>query len=388
MSWPRAGNEPTGHAERMFSDFGRDRLSVPLNALRWLFIGAPLVALLPELTAWTALPAAVVLLASVPLLWLPPQPAWLLPACLIVLAAASATLWVARPASAASVLVFATIFHAARLLSPRTAAVAGAILAAGVVTMVVRYEITLRGALLNLALVGVVVLLGLNRRGRAARLEQTELALARARTAAEEHALAAALAERARIARELHDVLAHSLSGLALNLQGARLMLLRDGASADALAQVERAQRLASDGIAEARRAVAALRDDPVPLERAIADLVTGYRLEGGARSEVLVEGEPRPVDAVTGNTVVRAAQEALANTRKHAPGSAVDVVLTFAADEVRLTVTDHQGSPPAAPVAQGYGLRGMRERVQLIGGRVSAGPAEDGWRVHLAVPA
>ena len=76
----------------------------------------------------------------------------------------------------------------------------------------------------------------------------------------EEHARAAALAERTRIARDVHDVLAHSLSALAVQLQGARLMLLRDGAPADTVAQIERAQHLASEGLAEARRAVTALR--------------------------------------------------------------------------------------------------------------------------------
>ena len=89
-----------------------------------------------------------------------------------------------------------------------------------------------------------------------------------------EHTRTAALAERARIARDVHDVLAHSLSALAVQLQGARLMLLRDGAPADTLAQVERAQRLASDGLAEARRAVAALRTEPVDLADGLRALV------------------------------------------------------------------------------------------------------------------
>src|SRR5205814_10328870 len=113
--------------------------------------------------------------------------------------------------------------------------------------------------------------LGLNRRPRLARIEQTELALARAQTATEEHARAAALAERTRIARELHDVLAHSLAGLALNLQGARLMLIRDGASPDAVAQVERAQKLAAEGLEEARKAGAPPRERAVAVERPVA---------------------------------------------------------------------------------------------------------------------
>jgi signal transduction histidine kinase len=286
------------------------------------------------------------------------------------------------------VVVFATVFYVARVLSPRTAVIVSVIIACSITTMVVRGEVSLRAALLNAALLAVVVLLGFNRRSRAARLEQTELALARARTAAEEHAVAAALAERARIARELHDVLAHSLSGLALNLQGARLMLLRDGASDESVAQIERAQRLAVEGLVEARKAVAALHDDPVPLERAIDDLVAGYRLDTSATAELCVRGEPRTVDTATGTTVLRAVQEALSNTRKHAPGATVQVELTFTPHQVEVTVLDHQGKPPARTGTAGYGLRGMRERAELLGGRLSTGPGEDGWRVHLAVPA
>jgi signal transduction histidine kinase len=241
--------------------------------------------------------------------------------------------------------------------------------------------------LLTLAVVAAVTLLGLHRRDRQARIEQTELALARARTAAEEHAVAAALAERARIARELHDVLAHSLSGLALNLQAARLMLLRDGASEETIAQIDRARRLASDGLAEARKAVVALREDPVPLDRAITDLLAEYRLDTRATAGLSVRGEPREVAPATGSTVLRAVQEALTNSRKHAPGAHVDVTLTYAPSQLEMTVLDHQHGPvTAAPT--GYGLRGMRERAELLGGRLSTGPAEDGWQVHLVVPA
>ena len=232
------------------------------------------------------------------------------------------------------------------------------------------------------------MLLGLNRRTRLARIEQTELALARAQTATEEHARAAALAERARIARELHDVLAHSLAGLSLNLQGARLMLVRDGASPDAVAQIERAQKLASEGLAEARKAVAALREDAVPVERAIADLLAAYRLDSGARADLKVEGEPRELDPAVGTALVRAVQEALANTRKHAAQADVDVTLDYGSGTVALTVADRQGRrPPDAPAA-GYGLRGMSERVALLEGRFESGPGEDGWRIHLTVPA
>jgi signal transduction histidine kinase len=233
-----------------------------------------------------------------------------------------------------------------------------------------------------------IVLLTVNRQGREERLEQAELLLARRQQVVEEHARAAALAERARIARDVHDVLAHSLAGLSLTLQGTRLMLQRDNASQEVIDQVTKAQKLAADGLAEARRAVAALRDDKVPDARAIADLVTAFRLESGAPAELTVNGDPRDLPAEAASALYRTAQEALTNARKHAPGAPVDAVLDFEDGRTVLTVTDHPGKPPAHATNGGYGLLGMRERAELIGGELETGPMADGWRVRLVVPA
>jgi signal transduction histidine kinase len=244
-------------------------------------------------------------------------------------------------------------------------------------------------AALGIALgVLALVLLTANRQGREERLEQAELLVARRQQVIEEHARAAALGERARIAREVHDVLAHSLAGLSLTLQGTRLMLQRDNASQEVIDQVTKAQRLAADGLAEARRAVAALRDDKVPDARAIADLVTAFRLESGAAAELVVNGEPRDLPAEAASALYRTAQEALTNARKHAPGAPVDAVLDFEDGRTVLTVTDHPGKPPSHTTSGGYGLLGMRERAELIGGELETGPMEDGWRVRLVVPA
>jgi signal transduction histidine kinase len=244
-------------------------------------------------------------------------------------------------------------------------------------------------AALGIALgVLALVLLTANRQGREERLEQAELLVARRQQVIEEHARAAALAERARIAREVHDVLAHSLAGLSLTLQGTRLMLQRDNASQEVIDQVTKAQRLAADGLAEARRAVAALREDKVPDARAIADLVTAFRLESGAAAELVVNGEPRDLPAEAASALYRTAQEALTNARKHAPGAPVEAVLDFEDRRTVLTVTDHPGKPPAHATSGGYGLMGMRERAELIGGELETGPMEDGWRVRLVVPA
>ncbi|WIX89152.1 histidine kinase [Amycolatopsis sp. DG1A-15b] len=356
--------------------------------LRWALVAVPMVAAMPraDLRAWLLIGFTLAL--SIPLLWIHDARVRPLTTALpLTVIASTGALWVLLPSSWASVAMFSTTFFVVLRHSTAPIVLAVGLDIAAITAGAARFDVW-KGALSTYAVLAVIVLMGLNRRTRIARVEQTELALARAQTANEEHARAAALAERARIARELHDVLAHSLAGLSLNLQGARLMLVRDGASPDAVAQIERAQKLASDGLAEARKAVAALREDAVGVERAIADLLTAYRLDSGARADLTIEGEPRELDAAVGTALVRAVQEALANTRKHAAQADVDVTLDFADGTVELTVADRQGRrPPDAPAA-GYGLRGMGERVALLDGRLESGPGEDGWRIHLTVPA
>jgi signal transduction histidine kinase len=357
--------------------------------LRWGLVAVPMFAAMPRANTLSWVLIGITLALSIPLLWLYDDTGGrhLPPALPLAVIACAGVLWAIVPNSWASVTMFSTTFFVVLRQSKGPILLATGIDLA-VITFWAAYHDAWDGALATYTILAVVVLLGLNRRTRVARIEQTELALARAQTATEEHARAAALAERARIARELHDVLAHSLAGLSLNLQGTRLMLVRDGASPDAVAQIERAQKLASEGLAEARKAVAALREDAVPVERTIADLLAGYRLDSGARADLTIEGEPRELTPAVGTALVRAVQEALSNTRKHAAQADVDVTLGYAPGAVALTVTDRQGRrPPDAPAA-GYGLRGMGERVALLDGRLESGPGEDGWRIHLTVPA
>jgi signal transduction histidine kinase len=236
-------------------------------------------------------------------------------------------------------------------------------------------------------LIAVAATIGLNRHSYQIQAEQAAALLAQRERLQAEQRRADVLDERTRIAREVHDVLAHSLSALSLNLQGARLMLARENASDEAQDQIQRAQRLAVEGLAEARRAVAALREDPVPAARAIADLVTSSRLESGTPTDFTVDGTPRELPGPAEDALYRTAQEALSNTRKHAAGAPVSVVLAYRDDSTELTVTDHQGHRPAGPPTGGYGLTGMRERAELIGGRLCTGPTDDGWQVRLVVP-
>lgn len=329
-----------------------------------------------------------VLIGSALLMLLPSRRSMMGLPTLIVLAIVGGLLSAVIPQSWTIVLPYLAAFIATRRYEFRIAVIV--IITAGfaVTFSQLGAHHSLPGAIASVAILVALSMSAVVRKARGERLEQIELALAREQAARQEHERAAALAERARIAREVHDVLAHSLSALSLNLQGAQLMLANEDASEQVQEQIRRAQRLVVEGLAETRRAVAALREDPVPAARAIADLVTSARLETGTEAEFTVEGTPRELPAPAEDALFRTAQEALSNARKHAAGAPVCVKLSYGDDATELTVTDHQGHRPADVTDGGYGLTGMRERAELIGGELDTGPTDDGWRVRLVVPA
>lgn len=376
-----------------------DAVRQSLSQRRWLLLPIPLV--IGNLAAFrgpypvpggfvtTYLLAATVIVANIVLLRYREAAVWVGPTALVVIALAGGLLTAAVPIGVLITLPYIAVATASRRypgwgMGLVFLVATGALFLRRVEIHAVR---DVGGFVAELGVLAAIAGWSFARRTRVDRLEQIELALAREQTAREEHARAAALDERARIAREMHDVLAHSLSALSLNLQGARLMLTRDGASQEAIIQVERAQKLAADGLSEARRAVSALREDTVPAARSIADLVTATRLETGTSIEFTLTGTPRSLSGSADATLYRTAQEALSNARKHAAGAPVDVGLSYLAGRVELTVTDDQGRRPTRGPSGGYGLVGMRERVELIGGELELGPTETGWRVHLVVP-
>ena len=206
----------------------------------------------------------------------------------------------------------------------------------------------------------------------------------RAATAAQ--AGEAVLAERARIAREIHDILAHSLSAQLVHLEGARL-LLRADRSTEALDRVERARELAKNGLEEARRAVAALRDDTPPLPSALDALAEEFREATGRECTLDILGPRRRLPPEIELAMIRTAQEAVTNVRRHAPGSPVALRLDFRDGACELEVVNPPSDHPGTP-GGGYGLVGMRERAELLGGALEAGETEDGFRVRLRVPA
>ena len=228
----------------------------------------------------------------------------------------------------------------------------------------------------------VTLMAGLIRRQNASLAAETQLTR-------EEQARSATLAERARIAREIHDVLAHSLAALTVQLETADA-LLEGGRAEQARQSVVRAGHLAREGLAETRRAISALRGETLPLPELLAGLAGEYRVDLGAPATVHVHGEPVQVNPDTGLAVYRTAQEAMTNVRKHAPGAPVELTLRYGPDSVELAVANGAAPPSDRPLADsggGYGLTGLRERAELAGGGFTAGPDGDGWRVDVRIP-
>jgi signal transduction histidine kinase len=197
-------------------------------------------------------------------------------------------------------------------------------------------------------------------------------------------AQSAALAERSRVARDMHDVLAHSLSALALQLEGTRLLARGRGADPEVVDGLGRAHHLAATGLAEARQAIAALRGDALPGPERLRELADAF-----PNATLTVSGEPREHSSEERLALYRTAQEALTNVRRHSAADRVEIHLDYAADGTTLVVQDHgPGAPVALGAASGgYGLTGMRERAELLGGRLSAGATDDGFRVELWLP-
>ncbi|MEY9930098.1 signal transduction histidine kinase [Catenulispora sp. GP43] len=242
------------------------------------------------------------------------------------------------------------------------------------------------------AVLGFVVILatalamGMIRYAIAQRADTAEQLLEQTLRASAAETEAAVLGERTRIAREIHDILAHSLGALAMQVEAAQALLTREDPDiAKALRCMERVGQLTREGLVESRRAVQALREDIGPLSEMIRALVEA---DGGTMTTT---GEPRKLPADAALALYRTAQEAVTNARKHAPGKAADVRLSFDEDTVRLTVTNHLAEADAArPLTNsggGFGLSGLRERMELAGGTLDAGREGDDWSVRAVVP-
>lgn len=218
---------------------------------------------------------------------------------------------------------------------------------------------------------------------------QAEALLAQEAATSEARQRAAALAERSRLARDLHDVLAHSLSALAVQLEGVRLTAISVGAGTALVDQVASARQLTRIGMLDARRALQLLREGEAPGPAGLPSLVSETSELLGVPVTLEVRGVPCPLGSAAGLTLYRVVQEALTNVAKHAGRGARAIVrLGWAPDGVEVSIVDSGGDGvDASLMSSGRGLTGMVERVTLIGGQLRAGPSDGGFTVHLWLP-
>lgn len=285
------------------------------------------------------------------------------------LAIAGGVLLGATPSSAAAVCIFV----AASVSSVRVGLLRAApVIAASIVaqaTSILIYDRSGVG-LLAYALGQAAVALGAsNVRQMRMRADQAELLLAQTQRSHEEQLRVARLEESARIAREIHDVLAHALAGLTIQLEATAVLVEQGVERPVVLERLRQAHGLAREGLQETRRAVGALRGDAPAVGPAIEALVAGYGADGDAPALLRLDVEPSVLTGAVGEAVLRAVQEALTNVRKHAPGAAVTV--TIDRDVRRALVIVIEDTPAvgaAAPGPTGRAWRRWRPAAEATG--------------------
>ncbi|WP_084495059.1 sensor histidine kinase [Nocardia shimofusensis] len=198
--------------------------------------------------------------------------------------------------------------------------------------------------------------------------------------------------ERRRIAREVHDVIAHSLSVTLLHLTAARHALQTDRDVDEAVEALVDAERLGRQAMADIRRTVGLLGDRrtshlPEPGVRDLPDLVADFAKAGLRIDHVRLDEHLDAVSAAVGLALYRIGQESLANVVKHAPDATVAVELRVRAGAATLRVDNTLSGGPAVDRGGGMGLAGMRQRADLLGGELCAGPADEGWSVRARFP-
>lgn len=202
-------------------------------------------------------------------------------------------------------------------------------------------------------------------------------------------------AERRRLARELHDLVAHALTGTMLRLTEVRLLLGNDhDASVRAL---DEAEGLARASLSDLRGTVRLLTEEgdpslepPIELESDLAQLIDGYRRSGVAVSAV-TDGEPVALSVASAWGVYRIVQESLTNAARYAPGAESDISMSWGLDGVKVTISNGRASSAtsadSSPDSEGRGILGMSERAMLLGGWLEAGPTSAGWMVAAWIP-
>lgn len=260
------------------------------------------------------------------------------------------------------------------------------------------------GTLLGLpALVLAGLLIGRNRGAYRVQAEQSAALLAQSDQLQSEQRRADLLDERTRIAREIHDVLAHSLGALGIQIQAARAVLTDHGDIGRADEILATAQRMAASGLEETRQAVHALRVDTLSLDKELASASETHAQRYGVPARFDTGGDPVPLPPDATITLLRIAQESLVNAAKHAAGQVVTVRLDYGDSDVRLTIRndlvpdtaalgrapryDASSTAGVETVNGGYGLTGMQERLRLLNGTLQAGRRDNEWIVTAELP-
>lgn len=247
---------------------------------------------------------------------------------------------------------------------------------------------------------GVAWLLGDLMRKRSAAVAELAVRAAELEAEREENERLAVEAERARIARELHDAVAHNVSVMVVQAGAARRTMEAGAGDADALGTTREAlaaiETTGRETLVEMRRMVGTLRPgedaafEPAPSLAALDALLERVRAAGLA-VDVAVEGDPRPLPQGVDLSAYRVIQEALTNTLRHAHAAHARVRIRYGAEALEVDVTDDGRGAAAGilePAHRGYGLVGMRERVAMIGGELAAGPrAGGGFEVRATMP-
>jgi signal transduction histidine kinase len=371
----------------------------------WLALAATLAVGVPELartgsSGRLAIGLVILPFATVPLLWRRRAPTAVM---LVLLGALVVSALVSR-AGLSEVGVLFGLYAAAAYGGDRLRAVTG--IAVGVASAVAFGVLLVDDAsgfpphVARVAVfgAGAAWLLGLAARNHRAAVSQLQERAGRLEREREEHALRAAERERIRIARELHDIVTHHVSAIAVQAGAAHSTSQhRPERALETLGVIERTARTTlgelrtllgvlragEAGNAPARPALLRPRSSLAELDELVADT----RASGNA-VEVQVRGQPAGLDPVIDLSAYRVLQEALTNVIKHAPGANASVLIDYQSDQLQVIVSD-DGPRPAGTESNGYGLMGMRERVQLAGGQFHAGPAADrgGFEVRARFP-
>ncbi|MBQ0854933.1 two-component sensor histidine kinase [Streptomyces sp. BH-SS-21] len=236
--------------------------------------------------------------------------------------------------------------------------------------------------------IGAPVVVGILSRSRQRALEAMLSSAESAERAARAEARTAILTERGRIARDVHDVLAHSLAGINMQLELADALI--DTGDLEKVREAnDKAHSMVKESLKQAQWTVHALREDSLPLLDSLSAMVES----SGHRDALTVTGTVRELPATVTQNLLRIAQEALTNAARHAPGGDAGVELTFDAASTTLRIRNGPATREVtAGVGSGMGLIGMRERVALLGGTITAGPVTEGpdqggWQVEAVIP-